>query len=502
MIKALFQFIFLTVLVSASTPARCGPLFGNQKCPCVGSGKPWDMNTYCDEVKGECGRYRSSYDASSGLYDCETNVVETLPTGCLKIENGNFAGIYKVNGLHAGKNRYVHTTDPSKVISWVHIGRYAWHITQNGQGIMHWYHDRDAYGINIGFDGNPAAGVIPGIPDLTGFPEIVSDYESQAEGCMPAVTRPTKPSLISAGKSATSSALYNGAGRWWPASNALRDSSNLGQLQYDCRWHHPGSVAIHGAPAGTTLWWQVDLGKSFEVTSIKLRGFNLPGYWSNGQFKVCSDAAGLDCTLCGGVIADHEAANTWKQVTCNTLVGRYVRLTHRTIDRRNWHFCRVEVYGRETTTTQAPSLTPTQTPTSAPSLSPTQTPTSAPSLTPTQTPTSAPSLTPTETPTSAPSLTPTQTPTSAPSLTPTETPTSAPSLTPTETPTSAPSLTPTKSPSPAPTAQEFTMKVKGFHGDPVSSLARIVFSQERTEVEKIVSDVKTIKAAKDTTRKN
>jgi len=448
MIKAFLICISLNVLVSASTPARCGPLFGNRKCPCVGSGKPWDMNQYCDEVKGECGPYRSSYDASSGLYDCETNVVETLPTGCLKIENGNFAGIYKVNGLYAGKNRYVHTTDPSKVISWVHIGRYAWHITQNGQGIMHWYHDRDAYGINIGFDGNPAAGVIPGIPDLTGFPEIVSDYESQAEGCMPAVTRPTKPSLISAGKSATSSALYNGAGRWWPASNALRDSSNLGQLQYDCRWHHPGSVAIHGAPAGTTLWWQVDLEKDFEVTRIKLRGFNLPGYSSNVQFKVCSDAAGLVCTLCGGVIA--EPANTWKEVTCNTSVGRYVRLTHQTIDTRNWHFCRVEVYGRETTTTQAP----------------------------------------------------TQTPTSAPSLTPTQTPTSAPSLTPTETPTSAPSLTPTKSPSPAPTAQEFMMKVKGFHGDPVSSLARIVFSQERTEVEKIVSDVKTIKAAKDTTRKN
>jgi hypothetical protein len=46
------------------------------------------------------------------------------------------------------------------------------------------------------------------------------------------------------------------------------------------------------------------------------------------------------------------------------------------------------------------------------------------------------------------------------------------------------------------------MKIKGYHGDPVSSLARIVFSQERTEVEKIVSDAKTIKAAKDTTRKN
>jgi len=265
----------------------------------------------------------------------------------------------------------------------------------------------------------------------------------------PTVT-PTRTSsiLISAGKSATSSALYNGAGRWWPASNALKDSSNLGQLGYDCHWHHPGSVAIHGAPAGTTLWWQVDLEKDFEVTKLKLRGFNLPGYSSNVQFSVCSDAAGLVCTTCGGVIA--EPAGTWKEVTC-TLVGRYVRLTHQTIDARNWHFCRIEVYGRETPKTTS---------------------------------------------------TPTQTPTSTPTLTPTSTPTLNPTSAPTLNPTSAPSLTPTKSPSPAPTAQEFTMKIKGFHGDPVSSLARIVFSQERTEVEKIVSDAKTIKAAKDTTRKN
>merc|ERR1712156_913752 len=110
----------------------------------------------------------------------------------------------------------------------------------------------------------------------------------------------------------------------------------------------------------------------------------------------------------------------------------------------------------------------------------------------------APTSNPTLTPTRAPTSNPTQTPTSNPTLTPTRAPTSTPTLT----PTSAPSLTPTKSPSPAPTAQEFEMKIKGFHGNPVSSLARIVFSQERTEVEKIVSDAKTIKAAKDNTRKN
>jgi len=46
------------------------------------------------------------------------------------------------------------------------------------------------------------------------------------------------------------------------------------------------------------------------------------------------------------------------------------------------------------------------------------------------------------------------------------------------------------------------MKIKGFHGVPASSLARIVFEQERTEVEQIVSDTKTIKEAGETSRKN
>jgi len=291
MINTFFCLITLTLFTRASSPARCGPLHGFQKCPCLGSGNLWDLNTYCDENRGECGHYRSWYDASSGAFDCETNHVESLPTGCLKITNGNAAGIYKVNGLHAGKNRYVHTTNPSWVISWVHIGRYAWHITHNGVGNMHWYHDRDEYGINIGNDGRPAAGRIPGIPDLSYFSVALTDYESQAEGCMPTVTRR---------------------------------------------------------------------------------------------------------------------------------------------------------------------------PTKAPTTKPTLSPTSNPTLTPTNNPT----------------------------------------MTPTLSPSTHPTMTPTRSPSPMPTAQEFMMKINGFHGDPVSSLARIVFSQDRTNVEKIVHDVKTIKASKDSTRKN
>jgi len=492
MIKAFLICISLNVLVSASTPARCGPLFGNRKCPCVGSGKPWDMNQYCDEVKGECGPYRSSYDASSGFYDCETNVVETLPTGCLKIENGNFAGIYKVSGLHAGKNRYVHTTDPSKVISWVHIGRYAWHITQNGQGIMHWYHDRDAYGINIGNDGNPAAGVIPGIPDLSAFPEIVSDYESQAEGCMPAVTRPTKPTYevdygngvgwVSANTVLTNKLNYasnDGNYKWREVSAKLNNKAKIAFLPYDklrsnvgqtlkirCRnkcevfyiWMDKIVLCTrHESPFCSWKFSSAPKRPSSFATLMddwKDEGVNQVAQQYTPYFNNYHDLTRTPTGHAHGSYLVNMAAKSkvlnWEQITVGpaNAVGNF------------W------IAFIEASSSQAPSLTPTKSPTSAPSL------------------------------------TPTKTPTSAPSLTPTKTPTSAPSLTPTKTPTSAPSLTPTKTPSPAPSAQEFMMKIKGFHGNPVSSLARIVFSQERTEVEKIVTDAKTIKAAKDTTRKN
>jgi len=483
MIKAFFLCIIMTVLVSASTPARCGPLFGNQKCPCVGTGKPWDMNTYCDEVKGECGTYRSSYDASSGFYDCETNVVESLPTGCLKIENGNFAGIYKVSGLHAGKNRYVHTTDASKVISWVHIGRYAWHITQNGQGVMHWYHDRDAYGINIGFDGNPAAGRIPGIPDLSGFPEVLSDYESQAEGCMPAVTRPTKP---------TYEVDYGNGDGWVAADTLFTNNLNYASNHDNYKWREVSAKLNNKAKIAFLPYSKLSSNVG-QTLKIRCRNKCEVHYMWMDKIVLCTRHESPFCSWKFSSSPKRPSSfatlmDDWKDEGVNTVAQQYTPYFN------NYDLTRTptgHAHGSYLINMAAKSKVLnweqiTVGPANAVGNFWIAFSEAPPTSSSTQTPTSTPTLTPT----------------SAPTRNPTLTPTSAPTRNPTLTPTSAPSLTPTKSPSPAPTAQEFQMKIKGFHGNPVSSLARIVFSQERTEVEKIVSDAKTIKAAKDTTRKN
>lgn len=283
---------------------------------------------------------------------------------------------------------------------------------------------------------------------------------------------PNPISLISAGKPATSSPLYNNGGTW-PASNALQDFGNLG---YECAWANrasanPGFVAIQGAPAGSTIFWQVDLQRIFEVTSIRLRGFDLPNYSNNVQFSVCSDANGLACNTCGGLI--NEPANEWKEVTCNSLQGRYVRLTQQTIDTRNWFFCRVAVYGWEVGTSS-----------------------------PTKNPTSFPTRNPTSHPTKNPTSSPTRNPTNIPTRTPTSNPTKSPTHTPTSNPTKNPTNTPTLSPSPLPTAKAFMMKINGFHGSPESSLSQSVFAQERVGVKKIDFDVQSIKMPKDSTKED
>lgn len=121
----------------------------------------------------------------------------------------------------------------------------------------------------------------------------------------------------------------------------------------------------------------------------------------------------------------------------------------------------------------------------------TKSPTSHPTKNPTSSPTRNPTKNPTSTPTRTPTSNPTKNPTSPPTCTPTSTPTSSPSKN--------PSMAPTLSPSPFPTAREFAMKIKGFHGSPESSLARIVFAQDKAEVKKINYDVQSIKTAKAST---
>merc|ERR1711978_466134 len=63
-----------------------------------------------------------------------------------------------------------------------------------------------------------------------------------------------------------------------------------------------------------------------------------------------------------------------------------------------------------------------------------------------------------QTPTAQPTALPTLNPTSNPSLNPTSNPSLSPS--------SSPTLTPTTNPSKPPTAEDFIVKVEGFHGEP------------------------------------
>lgn len=93
-------------------------------------------------------------------------------------------------------------------------------------------------------------------------------------------------------------------------------------------------------------------------------------------------------------------------------------------------------------------------------------------------------------------------PTSDPTMTPSFHPSFTPTSTPTLTPSAHPTMTPTVNPSPMPSAQEFMMKIKGFHGNPVSSLADIVFEQVRTEVKNIVQAVKSIKESTNSQNKD
>ena len=147
----------------------------------------------------------------------------------------------------------------------------------------------------------------------------------------------------------TTSTLYkSGSSQWkgsgskqWPGSNALRDPFNVGT---DCTWSNPGSVAIK---KGRNLFWQVDLGISYDISRIHLRGFkggSSASYSNNIQFSVCQDEAAKNCTDCGGLVT--ALKDGWVSSSC-TVNGRYVRLLNANSEGRNWHFCRVFIYGFE-----------------------------------------------------------------------------------------------------------------------------------------------------------
>lgn len=61
------------------------------------------------------------------------------------------------------------------------------------------------------------------------------------------------------------------------------------------------------------------------------------------EFLVCKDGQGKDCRPCGAPRTG--SPNKWLHVDCPARVGRYVRLVNYIGELKNWHFCRVFVYG-------------------------------------------------------------------------------------------------------------------------------------------------------------
>jgi hypothetical protein len=95
------------------------------------------------------------------------------------------------------------------------------------------------------------------------------------------------------------------------------------------------------------LYWQVDLEANKQVAKVQVKAFNLDGYFNNVQVKVCTgDNSG--CQNCGSAIT--AKGNQLITVQCTGANGRYVRLENPGQGTGNggkdWHFCRVTVYGR------------------------------------------------------------------------------------------------------------------------------------------------------------
>ena len=125
-----------------------------------------------------------------------------------------------------------------------------------------------------------------------------------------------------------------------PISNALRHPDDVGD---ECFWKKVvfpdgGSVAIR---PGKNLFWQIDLGRFYDITRIRLRGMDNLAESDNVQFSVCNDESATDCSDCGGLLS--PPANRSAEATC-LVNGRYVRLFRTDSYSQNWHFCRVSIY--------------------------------------------------------------------------------------------------------------------------------------------------------------
>ena len=133
--------------------------------------------------------------------------------------------------------------------------------------------------------------------------------------------------------------LSSGTYNCCPISNALRHPDDVGD---ECFWKKVvfpdgGSVAIRPEK---NSFWQIDLGRSHDITRIRLRGMDNLAASDNVQARVCNDESANDCSDCGNPMS--PPSNRSAEVTC-LQTGRYVRL-FRADAERNWHFCRVSIY--------------------------------------------------------------------------------------------------------------------------------------------------------------
>jgi hypothetical protein len=241
---------------------------------------------------------------------------------------------------------------------------------------------------------------------------------------------------LAIGKKATQSSVYKSAS----ASRAVDGNSN--------GTYSKGSVTH--TKANSQAWWQVDLGKKADLTTIEIwprtdccewRSSNIYVLVSDYPFKSTRLNTARAQT---GVSSYFIAGNLEKPSTIDVnRSGRYIRVQLSGRDYLSLAEVVVNgITGVIPTKTSVPSFTPTatkrvntSTPTKLPEL-PTTIPSRIPTKIPTQIPTQIPTNIPTSIPTGIPTINPTPTTTKVSTLIPTSVPTQNPTATfaPTNTP--------------------------------------------------------------------
>ncbi len=230
---------------------------------------------------------------------------------------------------------------------------------------------------------------------------------------------------LAIGKNATQSSVYKGGS----ASRAV-DGNTDGVYKN-------GSVTH--TQSDRQAWWQVDLGKSSNISTIEIWPRTDCCEWRSSNLYVLVSDSPIKSTKLNtarsqrGVSSFFIQGSLEKPTTINiNRSGRYIRVQLSGKDYLSLAEVVVNSPGKATPPVAATPTNVPATPTSAPTSIPTSTPTSIPTINPTQTPTSIPTQAPTATNTQIPTLAPMNT------ATPANTPTSIP-----PTPTEIPPVEPT-----------------------------------------------------------